>query len=214
MGWRICGSLTAFHSSGYPLQITEAYAALRNLVERGRGIKEKDKSGTADVNTSVTKATTIGKNSMAYVNEAGQATMNAVEFGNGNERVNVDATCTPNIEQSAPVVGDEGIKGPVLTDNNKGPVSFAKIVTSELSRKIANTLLTPAGNGADVVVSKESVLAISECFANAVYGFVSANITIKYLKITLDFIRIFIPKSGFGYCRPVPLLLAADALLQ
>nr|GEU87804.1 hypothetical protein [Tanacetum cinerariifolium] len=28
--WRMCGSLTAFHYSGYSLQITEAYAALRN----------------------------------------------------------------------------------------------------------------------------------------------------------------------------------------
>nr|GEZ01527.1 hypothetical protein [Tanacetum cinerariifolium] len=63
-------------------------------------------------------------------------------------------------------------KEPVLTTTTKGPVSFAKLVTREPSRKAANfrTLLWPAGNGADVTVSLESVQAISEHFANFVYG--------------------------------------------
>ncbi|GJT57731.1 retrotransposon protein, putative, unclassified [Tanacetum coccineum] len=83
------------------------------------------------------EAATIAKKFVIYVNEARQATMNVVVSGNGNERVNVDVNSIPNDEEPA-VVGDEGIKGPVLTDINKGHVSFAKMVTGEPSRKIAN----------------------------------------------------------------------------
>nr|GEY87459.1 zinc finger, CCHC-type [Tanacetum cinerariifolium] len=88
-------------------------------VERGRCVKEKDKRGTPAVNTRFIEATTIGKNSVVYVNEAGKATMNVIEstlnvdeFGNGNKRVNVDATYTPNVEQPH-VVGDEEDAGNV-----------------------------------------------------------------------------------------------------
>ncbi|GKD99189.1 hypothetical protein Tco_1383086 [Tanacetum coccineum] len=76
-----------------------------SLGGRGRGVKEKDKHGTIDVNTCVMEAATIGKNSAVYVNEVGHAninaaesTMHATESGNGNERVNVDVTCNPNVE--------------------------------------------------------------------------------------------------------------------
>ncbi|GJV78366.1 hypothetical protein Tco_1509950 [Tanacetum coccineum] len=64
-------------------------------------------------------------------------------------------------------------KGPGLSMNTKGHVSFAKLVTGKPSRKYANfhTLLWPADNGADVVVSLESGRAISEHFSNSVYGF-------------------------------------------
>ncbi|GJX04138.1 hypothetical protein Tco_0190054 [Tanacetum coccineum] len=46
-------------------------------------------------------------NTVVYVNEARQATMNIDDSSNGYERVNLDVTCTPNDEQTAPVVGDE-----------------------------------------------------------------------------------------------------------
>ncbi|GJX69188.1 hypothetical protein Tco_0304915 [Tanacetum coccineum] len=64
-------------------------------------------------------------------------------------------------------------KGPVLTVNIKGPVSFAKLVTREPSKKTVNfrTLLSPASNRSDVAISLESIRAISERFANSVYGF-------------------------------------------
>ncbi|GKB66414.1 putative reverse transcriptase domain-containing protein [Tanacetum coccineum] len=53
-----------------------------------------------------------------------------------------------------------------------GPTSYAKLVTREPGRKSVNfrILLTPARNGADVAISLESVRAISERFANTVYG--------------------------------------------
>ncbi|GJT22418.1 hypothetical protein Tco_0892355 [Tanacetum coccineum] len=55
---------------------------------------------------------------------------------------------------------------------NKGTF-YANLFTGGLSRKTMNfhTLFTPAGNRVDVVVSVESIRAISEQFANTVYGF-------------------------------------------
>ncbi|GJU15747.1 hypothetical protein Tco_1143713, partial [Tanacetum coccineum] len=47
---------------------------------------------------------------------------------------------------------------------SSGPTSYAKLVTGETSNKSVNfcTLITPAGNGAEVVVPLESIRAISE----------------------------------------------------
>ncbi|GKC30601.1 putative reverse transcriptase domain-containing protein [Tanacetum coccineum] len=63
----------------------------------------------------------------------------------------------------------------VFSMNNKGHVLFAKLVTSEPSRKTVNfrTLNRSADNGADVAVTLEFFLlqAISDRFANSVYGF-------------------------------------------
>ncbi|GKE28424.1 putative reverse transcriptase domain-containing protein [Tanacetum coccineum] len=50
-------------------------------------------------------------------------------------------------------------------------VSYAKLITGESSRKTVNFRLSPARNGADVAISLESVRAISERFANTIYGF-------------------------------------------
>ncbi|GJY87162.1 hypothetical protein Tco_0501790 [Tanacetum coccineum] len=102
------------------------------------------------------EAATIAKKIVIYVNEARQATMNVVVSGNGNERVNVDVNSIPNDEEPA-VVGDEGIKGPVLTDINKGHVSFAKMVTGEPSRKIANFHTLLAQRTPDANLLKEDV---------------------------------------------------------
>nr|GFC30451.1 hypothetical protein [Tanacetum cinerariifolium] len=51
--------------------------------------------------------------------------------------------------------------------------SYAKLVTEESSRKSVyfRTLLAPAGNGADVATLLDFIRAVSECFANIVYGF-------------------------------------------
>ncbi|GJX79681.1 hypothetical protein Tco_0327830 [Tanacetum coccineum] len=56
---------------------------------------------------------------------------------------------------------------------SSGPTSYANLVTGESSRKFVNfcTLLAPAGNEDDVVISLESIRNISECYANTVYGF-------------------------------------------
>ncbi|GKD16849.1 hypothetical protein Tco_1206007 [Tanacetum coccineum] len=53
------------------------------------------------------------------------------------------------------------------------PTSYAKLVTGEIIKKSVNfrTLITPARNGAEVVVPLESILTISEQFAKMAYGF-------------------------------------------
>ncbi|GJS51153.1 retrovirus-related pol polyprotein from transposon TNT 1-94 [Tanacetum coccineum] len=117
------------------ISTTEAeYIGFLSSDERGRGFEEKEKQGMATINNRVMKvsgsyeASTVGKNTVVYVNEARQETMNADAFGNGNVRVNVDATSTPNL------------------------------VSGEPSRKNVNfcTLLAPTDNGADVVIFLES----------------------------------------------------------
>ncbi|GJY91064.1 hypothetical protein Tco_0506260, partial [Tanacetum coccineum] len=54
-----------------------------------------------------------------------------------------------------------------------GPVSFATLLKGDTSRKSVNfhTLVTPAGNGANVVISKESLFVVNERLSNTVYGF-------------------------------------------
>nr|GEW04801.1 hypothetical protein [Tanacetum cinerariifolium] len=60
----------------------------------------------------------------------------------------------------------------INVDPNKG-TSYANLFTGESSRKSVNfrTLITPVGNGIDVVVPMESIRAISERFVNTACGF-------------------------------------------
>ncbi|GJR31582.1 zinc knuckle CX2CX4HX4C containing protein [Tanacetum coccineum] len=67
---------------------------------------------------------------------------------------------------------------PTTDPNNSGlilsgPTSYAKLLISEPSRKSVNfgTLIALARNGANVAISLEPVRAISERFADIVYGF-------------------------------------------
>nr|GEU57347.1 hypothetical protein [Tanacetum cinerariifolium] len=69
-----------------------------------------------------------------------------------------------------------------------GPTLYAKLVTGEPSRKSVNfrTLIAPAENRANVVISVESVRAISECVANTDYGFFLRNGCLTPLLITIS----------------------------
>ncbi|GKC16738.1 putative reverse transcriptase domain-containing protein, partial [Tanacetum coccineum] len=64
-------------------------------------------------------------------------------------------------------------EGPTPASNNPGMSTSYANVTGEPRRKALNfrTLFTPKGNGIVVVVSKESIRAISERFAYTAYGF-------------------------------------------
>ncbi|GJS25033.1 hypothetical protein Tco_0453665 [Tanacetum coccineum] len=103
---------------------------------------------------------------------------NVTVYGNNNGAQDGNAEqCLTPIRSNVSL--NEGIVNDSPTDPNKvgpsfsGPTSYAKLVTVEPSRKSVNflTLLAPEGNGADVAISLESVRAISESFANTVYGF-------------------------------------------
>ncbi|GJV78125.1 hypothetical protein Tco_1509709 [Tanacetum coccineum] len=58
-----------------------------------------------------------------------------------------------------------------LNNTNVGPVSFATLLKRDTSRKSVNfrTLVTPAGNGADVVVPKESLSVVNKRLSNTIF---------------------------------------------
>ncbi|GJV05871.1 retrotransposon protein, putative, ty1-copia subclass [Tanacetum coccineum] len=59
-----------------------------------------------------------------------------------------------------------------LTGNTPGKSSYANVTGKPNGKKLNfRTLFTPGGNGIDVVVPVESIRAISERFANTIYGF-------------------------------------------
>ncbi|GJX48166.1 retrotransposon protein, putative, ty1-copia subclass [Tanacetum coccineum] len=84
---------------------------------------------------------------------------------------NINGTHERNVEQCSIQIGSTTIPKEVIVTNS--PTSYAKLVTGESSRKSVNfhTLIASAGKGTDVAISVESVRAISERFANTVYGF-------------------------------------------
>ncbi|GJU11577.1 cytokinin dehydrogenase 3-like protein [Tanacetum coccineum] len=60
----------------------------------------------------------------------------------------------------------------ITAGNAPGKSSYANITGKPSEKKVnVRTLYTPGGNGIDVVVSVDSIRAISECFANTAYGF-------------------------------------------
>nr|GEV99296.1 hypothetical protein [Tanacetum cinerariifolium] len=85
----------------------------------------------------------------------------------GKHLIPTSYAATPNECDALINVTDSPSTAPI-----SAPISFAKLVTSETSRKSLNfgTLVTTAGNEADVVVPLES-RAISERFVNMAHGF-------------------------------------------
>ncbi|GJZ17065.1 hypothetical protein Tco_0553188 [Tanacetum coccineum] len=65
------------------------------------------------------------------------------------------------------------VKNANLNNTNVGPTLFATLLKGDTSRKSINfyTLVTPASNGAHVVVSKEPVCVVNERLNNTVYRF-------------------------------------------
>ncbi|GJR31586.1 zinc finger, CCHC-type containing protein [Tanacetum coccineum] len=94
-----------------------------------------------------------------------------VDLNEGNVPL-IKASVVPINVTDSPTT-DPNNSGPILS----GPTSYAKLLTSEPSRKSVNfgTLIALARNGADVAISLESVRAISERFADTVYGFFSGK---------------------------------------
>ncbi|GKA02913.1 hypothetical protein Tco_0675694, partial [Tanacetum coccineum] len=85
---------------------------------------------------------------------------------------------TPSVTTCLDNVGNTlGNEASNLTSSPNGnsltPISFATLVKGDTSRKVVNfrTLVTQAGNGTDVVISKESVCVVNKRLNNTVYGF-------------------------------------------
>ncbi|GKB19337.1 beta-caryophyllene synthase, partial [Tanacetum coccineum] len=119
-----------------------------SLSSGGRGVKQKK-----------------GVNISGNVSESG----NVVTSGNGANQISQIDRNVNDGPSDIQTSTDE----PLLTMNTKGLVSFTRLVTREPSRKSMNfrTLITPAGNRADVAVPLESIRVVSEWFAYSAYGF-------------------------------------------
>ncbi|GKC97825.1 putative reverse transcriptase domain-containing protein, partial [Tanacetum coccineum] len=81
--------------------------------------------------------------------------------------------------------------GPTVGASRPASVSFATLLKGELIRKGLNfrTLITHAGNEADVAVSLESIRVVSEQYVNSAYGFflgkrVAYPVIAKYVRNT------------------------------
>ncbi|GKB12193.1 hypothetical protein Tco_0846116, partial [Tanacetum coccineum] len=142
----------------------------------GRGVKEKQVS-MANKSVEVSKHVNVALGSNS-------ATPNVVNTGlkafiTISEAYGIHSHASANEEN----INDVGIinnvanngttMGPNPADNTPGMSTSYVNVTGEPSRKALNfcTLFTSAGNGVDVVVSVESIKAISERFSNMTYGF-------------------------------------------
>ncbi|GKB22103.1 hypothetical protein Tco_0856026 [Tanacetum coccineum] len=96
----------------------------------------------------------------------------------GND-VSVPVVNTNNVNLETPLglnnkddVNSNANVEPTTSASLSASVSFATLLKGDKTRKsvIFRTLITPAGNRAEVAVQLESIQAISKRFANTVYG--------------------------------------------
>ncbi|GKE48958.1 hypothetical protein Tco_1480216, partial [Tanacetum coccineum] len=103
-------------------------------------------------------------------NGAKEKLKNVAEIPVTNKEYNDDF-----MKERADIIGKEmeGLNSSPMVIALVSYVSFATLVKGDTSPKSVNfrTLITPAGNDADVFVSKESVCVVKEWLNNIVYGF-------------------------------------------
>ncbi|GKE32170.1 hypothetical protein Tco_1451492, partial [Tanacetum coccineum] len=142
---------------------------------RGRGVKEKDLNGnkkntslgigvSTDYEDIMNDDSLTGVASVVRKGVTPSVVDMMVEMGKQNSLD--DTTVLGSFPPlSAPVSTTAG--------NAPGKSLYANITSSKPSVKkvIVHTLFTPGGNGIDVVVSVDSIRAISKRFANIAYGF-------------------------------------------
>nr|GEV29407.1 hypothetical protein [Tanacetum cinerariifolium] len=123
--------------------------------------------------------------------------------GRGVKEKNKDVVAKCGV---SPSVIDETVvkeKQIPLVDTNIPTVvksSYANVTGKPSGKKLnIHTLFTPSGNGIDVVVPVESIRAVSDRFANTVYGFflgkrVAYPLVANYVRNTLENIVMAMPK--------------------
>ncbi|GKB08743.1 zinc finger, CCHC-type containing protein [Tanacetum coccineum] len=159
-------------------------------IERGRGVKEKDLNRNKNITSSGIGVFTDSEDTMNDDSPTGVASA----IREGVTPSVVDMTVEMAKQNSLDDTTILGSFPPLYTSisttagNAPGKSSYANI-TSKPTRKKVNvcTLFTPGGNGIDVVVSVDSIRAISERFANIAYG--SMNGLDAILENGLWFIR-------------------------
>ncbi|GJU81266.1 beta-caryophyllene synthase [Tanacetum coccineum] len=174
---------------------------------RGRGVKEKDKHGTAT--GSVIESNGIVNDATPLVDSV------------ANEVVSpyvVDETVAK--EKQSSLVNTTGLGSyPPLpthetTSTGNAPVksSYANVTGKPSGKKLnIRTLFTPGGNGVDVVVPIESVRAICDRFANTTYGFflgkrVEYPVIANYVRNTWDGLDAMLD-NGPWFIQNNPLIL-------
>nr|GEY81294.1 RNA-directed DNA polymerase, eukaryota [Tanacetum cinerariifolium] len=117
----------------------------------------------------------------------------------GVESGHVTSIVTPTLKSlgDTPDNDNAGLNAYLIGIVSRPPVLFATLVKGDTSRKAVNfcTLVTLGGNGADVVILRESVCAINEWLNNTVYGFflgkhVAYPVVKNYVKNTLSKFRL------------------------
>ncbi|GKE07120.1 hypothetical protein Tco_1399138, partial [Tanacetum coccineum] len=141
----------------------------------GRGVKEKQQANGCDYSLgnggapSFSDATHTSSN--GSTSSSGDATNTQLPTAN----IAVTDTLGNSIVNKKDNLHDEndGMTPSKSTTNPSKGTFYANLFTDGLSRKAMNfpTLFTPTRNGVDVVVSIESISAISEQFANTTCGF-------------------------------------------
>ncbi|GJY62950.1 copia protein [Tanacetum coccineum] len=129
-----------------------------------------------------------GEFGRSFPNDGG----NGASVGGRGMKENKQVSANDATKDTIKMVSSPYVDEPVVVDGNtKGPTSYAKLVTSESSRKSVNfcTLTAPVGNGADVAIPLEYIRAISEQFVYSAYGFflgkrVSYPVVSNYVKNT------------------------------
>ncbi|GKB25247.1 zinc knuckle CX2CX4HX4C containing protein [Tanacetum coccineum] len=163
----------------------------RVFESRGRGVKQKKSSNdvnTASVNLEKPLESSIGAdvNANAATEHGIEATDPDTVIDCVNEGIGSPSNMNTNVESlSATTTGTNSdvraglaykpilILTPTASASTLEFVSFATLLKGDTSWKLVNfcTLITPVGNGTDLVVLKESVCVVNEQFNNIVYGF-------------------------------------------
>ncbi|GJS07512.1 putative reverse transcriptase domain-containing protein, partial [Tanacetum coccineum] len=117
----------------------------------GRGVKEKNQVSVNDATKVVGVSSDVEEPTLSSL---GGPTVEKVTENN-------DDTQEGNVEQCSALITSIVVPNEGIATNL--PISYVKLVTHELSRKSVNfrTLITSAGNGADVAVPLESIQAFS-----------------------------------------------------
>ncbi|GJW48222.1 reverse transcriptase domain-containing protein [Tanacetum coccineum] len=113
---------------------------------RGKGVKEMESSLSGDPNVVINSSSVVGNGVMSDLHASGEFSVH------GNESGKLNSSLTGNIPL---------------------PMSFANLVEGDSRHKTVNfrPLFTPAGNGMDVYVSKESVSVVNNRFNDTICGF-------------------------------------------
>ncbi|GKD68943.1 kinase-like domain, phloem protein 2-like protein [Tanacetum coccineum] len=173
---------------------------------RGRGVKEKDLNGNKKITSSGIGVFTDSEDTMN--NDSPTRVASAVREGVTPSVV--DMTVEMEKQNSLDDTTVLGSFPPLSTSisttagNAPGKSSYANITSKPSGKKVnVRTLFTPGGNRIDVVVSVDSIRAISERFANTAYGFflgkkVAYPVVANYVRNTWN---------GLWFIRNNPLIL-------